>query len=85
MQVVKPVGWQCLLKRPTLMGDPTISRIRSPTDLASLIPDLAIMVQLYLVMMCLELEVAIKYCVGGVGWHYSVVRAKVEGEFSAYY
>ena len=67
------------------MGDPTISCIRSPADLTSLIPDLAIMVQLDLVMMDLELEVAIKHHVGGIGWHYSVVRAEVKGEFGAEY
>ena len=57
------------------------SRIRSPADLASLIPDLEIMVQLDLGMMDLELEVAIKHHTRGIGWHYSVVRAEVEGKF----
>ena len=81
MQVVKPVGWQCLLKQPSLIGDSTVSYIRSPVDWASLIPVLEIMVQLDLVMMDLELEVIIKHCARGVGWHYSIVRAEVEGEF----
>ena len=67
------------------MGDPTVSCIRSPTDLASLIPDLATKVQLDLVMMDLELEAIIKHRVGGVSWHYSVVRAEVEDEFGAEY
>ena len=67
------------------MVDPTISRISSSVDLASLIPNLAIMVQLDLVMMDLELEVIIKHCVGGIGWNYSVVRAEVEGEFGVEY
>ena len=53
MQVVKPVGWQHLLKRPALMGDPTVRRIRL-VDLVSLISDLAIMVKLDLVMMNLD-------------------------------
>ena len=54
MQVVKPVGWQCLLKRPALMGDSTVRRIISSVDLASLIPDLEIMVKLGLVLMNLD-------------------------------
>ena len=83
MKVVKPVGWWCSLKRPTLMGDLTFSCIRSPMDLASLIPDLATKVQLDLVMMDLELEAIIKHRVGGVGWNYSVVRDEVEGELGA--
>ena len=58
------------------MGDPNVRSIRSPTDLASLIPDLAIMVQLDLVMMDLEFEVIIKHRAGGVGWHYSVGRSQ---------
>ena len=70
---------------PHLNGDPTVSRIRSLTNLASLIPDLTIMVQLDLVMMDLELEVAIRDHAGGVGWHYSVVRAEGEGEFGVEY
>ena len=48
--------------------------------MASLIPDLAIMVQLDLVMMDLELGVTIKHHIGGVGWNYLVVRVKGEGE-----
>ena len=60
------------------MGDLTVSRIRSPVDLA-------IMVQLDLVMMDLELEVDIKHCIGGIGWNYSVVKAEGEGEFGAYF
>ena len=36
------------------MGDPTVISIRSSTNLASLIPDLAIMVKLDLVMMNLD-------------------------------
>ena len=67
------------------MGDPTVSRIRSSVDLASLIPDLAIMVQLDLVMMDLDFEVIIKHRAGGAGWHYSVVRAEGEGEFGTEY
>ena len=67
------------------MGDPTVRSIRSSADLVSLIPDLAIMVQLDLVMMDLELEVAIKHRARGVGWHYSVVRAEGEGEFGTKY
>ena len=67
------------------MGDSTVSHIRSSTDLASLILDLEIMVQLDLVMMDLELEVAIKHHTRGIGWHYSVVKAEVEGEFGAEY
>ena len=62
MQVVKPVGWQKLLKQPALTDDLTVRSIISPTDLASLLPDLAIMMKLDLVMMDLELEVAIKHC-----------------------
>ena len=85
MQVFKPVGWWHLLKRPTLMGDPTVSHMRSPVDSVSLIPDLAIMVQLDLVMMDLELEVDIKHCIGGIGWNYSVLKAEGEGEFGAYF
>ena len=65
------------------MGDSTISCIRSSTDLASLIPDLAIMVQLDLVMMDLDFEVTIKHRAGSVGWNYSVVRVEGEGEFGA--
>ena len=84
MQVVKKVGWQHLLKRSTLMGDPTVRRIRSPADLASLTPNLEIMMKLYLVMMNLQLEVAIKHCLVCVIWHYSVVRAEREGEFCAH-
>ena len=67
------------------MGDLTVSRIRSPVNLASLIPDLEIMVQLDLVMMDLELEVFTKHHAGGVGLHYLVVRAEVKGEFGAEY
>ena len=43
------------------------------------------MVQLDLVMMDLELEVAIKHHVGGVGWYYLVVRDEGEDEFGAKY
>ena len=42
-----------------------------------------IMVQLDLVMMDLELEVAIKNCAGGIVYHYSIVRTEIEGEFGA--
>ena len=65
------------------MGDLTVRSIRSLMDLASLIPDLAIIMKLDLVMMDLELEVAIKHCTGCVGWHYSVATVEVEGEFCA--
>ena len=67
------------------MGDLTISHIRSLVDLASLIPDLAIMVQLDSVMMDLDFKVIIKHRVRGVGWHYLVVRVEGEGEFGAEY
>ena len=60
MQVVKPVGWQCLLKQPALMIDLTIGRVGLPADLVSLIPDLVIMVMIDLAMMNFVLEVAIK-------------------------
>ena len=46
------------------MDDLTIRSIRSSVDLASLLPDLEIMMKLYLVMMDLELEVAIKHHAG---------------------
>ena len=46
------------------MGDPTVRSTRSSVDLASLIPDLEIMMELDLVMMDLELEVAIKHRAG---------------------
>ena len=46
------------------MGDQTIRSIILPTDLASLILDLAIMMKLDLVMMDLKLEVAIKHRAG---------------------
>ena len=85
MQVVKPVGWWCLFKQPALMGDPIVSCIISLMDLASLVPDLAIMVYLDLVMMDLELEVIIKHRAGGVGCHYSIVKAELEGEFCVEY
>ena len=54
------------------MGDLIVSRMRSPADSASLIPDLEIMVQLDLVIMDLDLEVIIKHHAGGVGWHYQL-------------
>ena len=54
MQVIKIVGWRFLLKQPALMGDSTISRIRSPVDLVSLIFDYVIMVKLNLEMMNLD-------------------------------
>ena len=85
MKVVKLVDWWCSLKRPTLMGDPIVTSIRSPVDLVSLIPNLAIMVQLDLVMMDLDFEVIIKHRMGGIGWHYSIVRAEGKGEFGAEY
>ena len=69
MQVVKIVGWQCLLKQPTLMDDPTVRSIRSLADLVPLLPNLEIMMKLDLVMMDLELEVAIKYRMRCIGWH----------------
>ena len=65
------------------MGDLTIRSIRSLMDLASLILDLAIMMNLDLVMMDLELEVAIKHHAGCIRWHSLVARAEVEGEFCA--
>ena len=80
MQVVKRVGWQCLLNRPTLMIESIVRGVRLPVDLASLIPDLEIMMKLDLVMMNLELEVAIKHRAGCVRWNYSVARAEIEGE-----
>ena len=49
------------------MGDLAVRSIRSLVDLASLIPSLEIMMKLYLVMMDLELEVAIKHHVGCIG------------------
>ena len=52
------------------MDDPTIRSIRSLVDLASLLPDLVIMMKLDLVMMDLELEVAIKHYAGCIGWNY---------------
>ena len=55
------------MKQPTLMDDPTIRLIRSSMDLESLLPNLEIMMKLYLVMMDLELEVAIKHHAGCVG------------------
>ena len=58
------------------MNDPTIRSIRSLADLASLLPNLAIMMKLYLVMMDLELEVAIKHYVGCVRWHYLVAKTR---------
>ena len=73
------------MKRPTLMVDMTIRSIRSMMDLASLIPDLAIIMKLDLVMMDLELEVAIKHRLGCVRWHYLVPRVEVEGEFCVDY
>ena len=85
MQVVKPVGWWHLLKRPALMDDLNIRSIRSPVDLVSLLPDLEIMMNLDLVMMDLELEVAIKHHVGCVKWHHSVAKVEVEGELCAEY
>ena len=48
------------------MSDPTIRRVRSTTDLASLIQDLVKMVMLDLEMMNFALEVAIKECEGCV-------------------
>ena len=56
------------MKRPALMDDLTIRSIRWLVDLASLLPDLEIMMKLYLVMMDLELEVAIKHHAGCIGW-----------------
>ena len=64
------------MKRPVLMYDPTVRSIISSTNLASLQPDLEIMMKLDLVMMDLELEVAIKHRVGCVGWHYSVAKSR---------
>ena len=58
------------------MGDPTIRSIRSLTDLASLIPDLEIMMNLYLVMMDLELAVAIKHRARCIKWNYLVAKSK---------
>ena len=48
------------------MSDPTVRGVRSPTNLASLIPDLAIMVRIDLAMMKFGLEMAIKRCAGCV-------------------
>ena len=76
MQVVKLVGWRRLLKQPALMDAPTVRSIISSADLASLLPDLAIMMKLDLVMMDLELEVAIKHCVGCIRWHCSVAKSR---------
>ena len=76
MQVVKPVGWRRLLKRPTLMGDLTVRSIRSLADLASLLLDLGIMMELDLVMMDFELELAIKHHVGCIRWHCLVVKSR---------
>ena len=56
------------------MGDVTVRSIRLPMDLASLIPDLAIMMKLVLVMIDLELEVAIKHHAGCIRWHCSVAN-----------
>ena len=67
------------------MGDPTVRSIRSLMDLASLIPDLVIMMKLDLVMMDLKLEVAIKHRVVCVKLPYSAARVEVEGEFGAEY
>ena len=59
MHVFKTVGLRCLLKRPALMSDPTVRRVRSLMDLASLIPDLAIMVRIDLAMMNFGLDMDI--------------------------
>ena len=74
-----------LVEATYINGDPTVRSIRSPVNFTSLIADLAIMMKLDLVMMDLELEVAIKHCVGCIGWNYLVARAEVEGEFYAEY
>ena len=42
------------------MSDPTVRGVRSPVDLASLIPDLVIMVIIDLAIISFELEVDIK-------------------------
>ena len=72
MQVVKKVGWQHLLKRSTLMGDPIIKRVGLLAYLVSLILDLVIMVIIYLAIMSFELEVAIKSVRDACGWNCSV-------------
>ena len=64
------------MKRPALMDDLTVRSIRSPMDLASLLPDSAIMMKLDLVMMDLELEVAIKHCVVCIEWDCSVAKSR---------
>ena len=76
MQVVKLVGWWRVLKQPALMSDPTVRSIISSMDLASLIPDLEIIMKFNLVMMDLELEVAIKHRAGCIRWHYSVANRR---------
>ena len=48
------------------MSDLTVRRVRSSMDLASLIPNLAIMVRIDLAIMNFGLEVTIKQCTGCV-------------------
>ena len=50
------------MKRPALMIDPTVGGVGLSVDLASLIPDLVIMVMIDLEMMNFGLKVAIKQC-----------------------
>ena len=60
MQVVKIVRWQRLLKRHALMSDSTVSRVRLPADLVSLLLDLVMMDTVDLAMMISNWEVAVK-------------------------
>ena len=70
MQVVKTVSWQCLLKRRTLMVDLTVSRVRLPVDVVSLLLDLVMMDTVDLVMIISNCEVAIKSMQDAGGRHY---------------
>ena len=58
------------------MSDLTVRRVRSSVDLASLIPNLAIMVRIDFAMMNFGLEVAIKQHVGCIrmAWFNSARR-----------
>ena len=60
MQVVKIVGWWCLLKQHALMVDPTFKRVGLSMDLVSLLLDLVMMEIVDLPMMSLNWEVPIK-------------------------
>ena len=50
------------MKRRALMADPAVKRVGLPTDLASLLPDLVIMVIIDLVMMSLNWRWILKVC-----------------------